>query len=1104
LSFVPGQIGEWSSYVMMASMGAQSLVGVMDIFKGGKIATMFTGLGTAGAGAAAGIGAMILPALGVVAALGVVGYGLWKIKDDYDKHQAALNQFSEAVKTSSTTLTGFAAKFGYTELVSGISTQTTATDKGGRERAVTAKSAVQDQLKEGVDPAFKTKIEALRKSTEQEAEQALKSTFFALISSGAPQDVAKSIVEQIAIETNKQDVFKGMADDFKVEFDKNGKLKKSAELIKKTLAPNLKEAAKNTLALAAAQAKMDKLDAARAYNDWSPKTKAELEAQKNLDILKDKQISLGKVTKETTTEVSDSLSKMYAGGMISQTEYSDGFLTMRQSMTDAFGGDEKGLTDALTGSIQALSPALKDVNLSAMDSNAQFAILKALMTGVAPGDITKILNDTGNTADVAAVKIANLTNQILNNQAAGGINTGGVDAQIGTVKTQLASATKNLKSLQGQKPKSSGGGGGGGGAPKKSKYDKKSDVIARANARLDLAEVKIDKTEDKKIQNALTKRFGSMTFEIAGMKITMKNAADVEYAMQQIDETIEDINRNQIDPLNEKLDKLHDKQDAINRQTDLYQQEIDKINESYDEMIKPVEKVNTALQAQSDALEAQRDEALNGVEIQIAALENQISVTEYAAQQATDLIDAQQAKNSATKDLIDQQVSAIDDQIAALQEVADINQIIADQQKNQLDLAGALSSGDAGAAASAMLGAQSSSASNNSSLQTKGLESSKGGLESQSKALDEQNSLLDKRKEAIQKGVDALNKQLDALSQQKTLIENNYKIELQAISDVIARNSEYIRQLEVQRDLQTSNWQKQIDKYAPALRDIDNEIYGIEQKIKTIQDEKIKPLEKQKALLEDILGDVKDQIAREKAVIDQKRKQLDYASKINNAMKTLHDKNKTAAGSAGSVGTAMGNWAKKIKAAQDEIDRLNKLLKKLLTEKTLSVKVKYINGKEVYFYRDGSMSIGKGGPHFKAARGGIASLKGLAGGGILPGFRGVTHGDNVPAMLRSGEGITVSEALKTNKFETKRLMALNKAALSGNMAGFYQDFAMPTYTTPKVASVSPVHTDNSSTVYNEYRLEVNVPNSNASADEIANTVMLKIKDFQRGQVRSGS
>lgn len=1166
-SFLPGQLGEFSQKLMFASMGLQAFTGLLDgmaaasaVAKAGSalapIAKFAPLAGTA-------LGALASPVGIAVASLAALGGIAWLVYNHYVEQEKALKAFGEAVKTSTTTLSGFASRFGYSETISSIQTRTTATDKGAQNRAVNAQTAVRDQMSS--DEGFKTKMETLRKATEAQAEQILRQTFVSLVASGAPANVAKSIVEQMANEVNRQNIFKSIGESLDAAVDKNGKIKDVAKVIKSTLAPGFDRAASSAKEVAKQQQIIADLEKRGAYNlgggtygtkTYSPEDlRALTEAKVRLKALTDEGEQLKASMPATIEQITQDLNKLLGAGVIDQKEFIAGFNELKTSVTNMFPNDAAAQANAYASAIKGLGVEIDFNNPAMKDAAVAAATLNAVMSGADPSDINAALTSAAGNANVAtaalnALAAAALSNPVVNGTA----GTATLDAQIAATRAQIANLSKGTA-----KKKTGGGGGGGGGAAPKSKYDKKADRIAKANARLDIAEVKIDRTEDAKIQAAMDKRWGGKTIEIDGLKVTVKNSADVEYAMQQIDEKIEDINRNQIDPLNDKLDKLHDTQDAINRQIDEYQQEIDKINEAYDAQSKPLERANELLENQQAVLEEQRDKQLEGIDLQTTALQNQIDTAQYAAEIQGQLIDDQIEKNNVNLDLIQKQIDAIDDQVDALEAVKQINDILAAQKQSQLGLASALSSGDAGAAASAMLESQSTAANGASQLQQAGLEAQRNQLQSQADAISAQNDLLTKRKDAIDKGVEALNRQLAALTQQRTVIENNYKLELQGIANSIAANSARIRQLDYERTTRVAFWQDQIDRYAPALRDLDNQIYVIEQKIKKIQDEKIKPLERQRDLLDDILGDVKQQIAREKAVIDQKRKQLEYANKINSAMKTLYDRSKNAAKGAGGIGGALSS-------ANKELEKLKKKLRELEGEKfrtkieqglvirdqhgrikvmdspeDVRQAIQYSMGRAAIVTKNdinGAVKIGgktvKG--DYKTLSEKVAeamdnpvkkeivsalykdkdqykikiiktddsvSLSGpgrARGGFIGGGFRGVAHGDNVLTPMRSGEGVTVAEAFRRNKFEMDRLNALNKAALSGNMGGFYREWSAPQLTNT-VANVQPVATTSGATIHNEYNFDIS-GGPNVNTDELVNKVVYKIKESQRGQIRS--
>lgn len=123
----------------------------------------------------------------------------------------------------------------------------------------------------------------------------------------------------------------------------------------------------------------------------------------------------------------------------------------------------------------------------------------------------------------------------------------------------------------------------------------------------------------------------------------------------------------------------------------------------------------------------------------------------------------------------------------------------------------------------------------------------------------------------------------------------------------------------------------------------------------------------------------------------------------------------------------------------------------------------------------------------KKANGGLIEY--FAGGGAARGF------DTVPAMLTPGEFVVNKTASKAFR---PLLESMNKATYP-NMSRIGSDSAAST-----TAHLSNVVTDNSQTAYN-YSLSVNMNGSNANPNDVANAVLVKIRQMEnqraKGQVR---
>jgi hypothetical protein len=133
----------------------------------------------------------------------------------------------------------------------------------------------------------------------------------------------------------------------------------------------------------------------------------------------------------------------------------------------------------------------------------------------------------------------------------------------------------------------------------------------------------------------------------------------------------------------------------------------------------------------------------------------------------------------------------------------------------------------------------------------------------------------------------------------------------------------------------------------------------------------------------------------------------------------------------------------------------------------------------------------------KEARASTAkAFSGYNAGGLVP---GIGSSDKIPANLTPGEFV-IRKAM-ANKYGLPLLEAINMGA-----------FKMPNMSQPKfkIGSSEKFNSKingakNSETMYNNtYNVNVNVSGTNASPDDIANVVMAKLSQQNRGNLRSSN
>lgn len=129
---------------------------------------------------------------------------------------------------------------------------------------------------------------------------------------------------------------------------------------------------------------------------------------------------------------------------------------------------------------------------------------------------------------------------------------------------------------------------------------------------------------------------------------------------------------------------------------------------------------------------------------------------------------------------------------------------------------------------------------------------------------------------------------------------------------------------------------------------------------------------------------------------------------------------------------------------------------------------------------------------------GGGKVKKYAVGNVVP---GLGNTDRVPALLTPGEFVVRKSVASKNMDMLKALNSDVFPGMSGFDANAFTNPGLsPIIDTDSITNVTNANSANTNpTVYNEYTVNVNVPNTDASPDQIANVVMAKI---QRGMNRN--
>jgi len=462
------------------------------------------------------------------------------------------------------------------------------------------------------------------------------------------------------------------------------------------------------------------------------------------------------------------------------------------------------------------------------------------------------------------------------------------------------------------------------------------------------------------------------------------------------------------------------------------------------------------IQKQIDELEELNEideERIEGLSRQQEMLERQIEVLDRANemdQRRIELLNRQDEIRSRESEALSKELddmSKIEQElrdshqkrVEQLEKVADVNDYILNQQKQQLNISRAISEGDIYSATAAAQEMRAGSAEFSKRQLISGLEA---GLENQVSNLRTSDGLTRDQAER----------------QIANIKEQSYQTSLQ------------IRQIEdmiYQRNQQMIPLKDQQYSLDMQIRNIEDLIYDRNVEKKQIFDEQIEPLETQNNLQNEYLRKLNLEIDHVNGPLKAKQNHLDRILDLEGASQKVTGEIRD-----------MTNRAR-IKA-DDLSDSWDDVTRSIFS--ALGMLSQFNGAKAAKSYAGGIVEgYSKGG-----------KIKGYSVGGVA----GNGSRDSVPAMLTPGEFV-IRKAM-VNKYGQSMMHDINMGS-----------FSMPGYGAPERSSnVSPadVSVSNissiSAPVYNVYDMNFSINGSNQSADEIANRVMVKMRQLQSHNIRS--
>ena len=589
-------------------------------------------------------------------------------------------------------------------------------------------------------------------------------------------------------------------------------------------------------------------------------------------------------------------------------------------------------------------------------------------------------------------------------------------------------------------------------------------------------------------------------------------------------ERVNELDQRRVEAINRQSEMISRQVETLDRQNELDQRRADALSRQVEMMSRQQESINDQISAQ---------ERLNELDQRNS---DELSRADELRQRQSEAISRELDLMSRKEEDIR---SAYDERIKQLDDIEKAQKRISDQAQGQLDLAKALSTGDiyaATAAAQQMRENQMLAAKDDvRTAMQQGMESQVAGLrtsggltkseaEGQVQGIGDQSYQTQLLIRDIQDQIYLRSQGLIPLKDQIYAIDQNIKLvndEILIIQDgIYTREQERIPFLDEiynlglsTRDIEDAIYNRNLElvpikdaiyNKELEIRGVQDAIFNRETEIQNIQVSRLSPLQDALDKENNKVTAYEKQLAQEKAIVKvggmtfkQLQQQIQsqaaiyaYSSQLirqnnknANSVKAISDNwasvvsriaeanrlansrssavNATAAArSANFVADpdSMLPVAQQAKAYQQDVDRwLNEQLAQIDSQRDSEI----------------SSALGSG-------------KSGMASGGMV---LGDGARDSIMRILSPGEYV-VNRAM-VNKYGAPMLDALNTGSLPKYKA----------YSNNSFSASSGGSANDSSPVYNTYSVNVNVPNANINADEVANKVLYKIKSIDSSAVR---